>query len=354
MTSDHYSIGVDFGGTNLRIAAYTPASGFLETIQIPARVQAGRDAVVGDMCSGIRKLLDIYSSKFALRGIAIGSPGPLELPEGRLRNPPNLPGFDGLELRGAVQQGVGFPVVVENDANLAALAECVVGKGKRLGVDSLCMLTLGTGVGSGIVLNGKIWDGMNGMAGEIGHNTIFADGELCSCGNHGCLEVLASATAVRRRALEMIASGSAAGLAELKKRHPGFTPREISELALAGDSDATRIFHEVGRALGIALASAVNTLNLPLYVVGGGLINSWKLFSPALFVELRHRSYVYRLTDPDRSIEAGGSPSKTHVEPAELGPEAGLLGACVLPFTMYQDAASFGMSKRCVVNDTER
>jgi glucokinase len=336
-TSNSYSIGVDFGGTNLRIAAYTRADGFLETIQIRARVQAGREAVVADMCSGIRKLLDAYSSKFSLRGIAIGSPGPLELPEGRLRNPPNLPGFDGLELRGAVQDGVGLPVFVENDANLAALAECVVGKGRSLGFDSLCMLTLGTGVGGGIILNGKIWDGMNGMAGEIGHNTIFPDGELCSCGNHGCLEMLASATAVRRRALEMIENGNAPGLADLKQRHPQFTPLEISELALAGDSSAAEIFREVGAALGIALAAAVNTLNLPLYVVGGGLINSWKLFSPALFDELRHRSYVYRLTDPDRSIAAGGSVSKTHVEPAELGSEAGLLGACILPFTLSQE-----------------
>src|ERR1700690_995788 len=104
MTTNHYSIGVDFGGTNLRIAAYSPSFGFLETIQIPARVQAGRDPVFGDMCSAIRKLVDLHSFEFELRGIAIGSPGPLELPEGRLRNPPNLPRFDGLELRSAVQE----------------------------------------------------------------------------------------------------------------------------------------------------------------------------------------------------------------------------------------------------------
>src|SRR6202522_3902197 len=226
MTAARYSIGVDFGGTNLRIAAYSPSSGFLETIQIPARVQAGRDAVVGDMCSGIRKLVDLHSSKFELRGIAIGSPGPLELPEGRLRNPPNLPGFDGLELRSAVQEGLGLPVVVENDANLAALAECVVGKAKKLGVNSLLMLTLVPGVGSGIVLNGKIWAGMNGMAGEIGHNAIFADGELFSCGNHGCLEMLASATAVRSRAVEMIRIGRSPGLAAMEESCPDFTARE--------------------------------------------------------------------------------------------------------------------------------
>jgi glucokinase len=334
MTSGAFSIGVDLGGTNLRVAAYAPASGFLDTIQIPARVQAGRDAVVLDMCSGIQKLRDIFSSKLSLKGIGIGSPGPLELPEGRLRNPPNLPGFDGLELRAAVQQVLGSPVVVENDANLAALAECVVGKGKALGVNSLCMLTLGTGVGSGIVLHGKIWHGMNGMAGENGHNTIYADGERCSCGNHGCLEMLASATAVRRRALQMIGAGKSPGLTSLEKRSPDFSSREISELAIAGDADAKKIFEEVGCALGMGLAAVVNTLNLPLYVVGGGLINSWKLFSPALFAELRHRSYVYRLTDPERSVARGGSPSKTQVMPAELGPEAGLLGACLLPFTV--------------------
>src|SRR6202044_1968544 len=139
MGLDAYSSGVDFGGPNLRIPAYTPASGFLDTIQIPARVQAGRDAVVADMCSAIKKLRDIFSPKLSLLAIGVGSPGPLELPEGRLRNPPNLPGFDGLELRSAVQEGLGLPVVVENDANLAALAECAVGKGKKLGVNSLLM-----------------------------------------------------------------------------------------------------------------------------------------------------------------------------------------------------------------------
>src|SRR5271155_6060787 len=104
MTSDSFSIGIDFGGTNLRLAAYTPAAGFLETIQMPTRLQAGRDAVVADMCAGIRKLLDHYSPKLALKGIAIGSPGPIELPEGRLRKLPHLPGFGGLGLCAAVQE----------------------------------------------------------------------------------------------------------------------------------------------------------------------------------------------------------------------------------------------------------
>src|ERR1700691_1397757 len=160
MTSDSFSIGIDFGGTNLRLAA-----GFLETIQRPTRLKAGRDAVVADMCAGIRKLRDKYSAKLPLKGIAIGSPGAIEMPEGRLRNLPNLPGFAGLELRAAVEQSVGVHVVVENDANVAALAECVAGKGKTLGIDSLCFLTLGTGVGGGIIFLRHIWDGLNRLGG---------------------------------------------------------------------------------------------------------------------------------------------------------------------------------------------
>src|SRR5271168_4637463 len=220
MTSDSFSIGIDFGGTNLRLAAYTPAAGFLETIQMPTRLQAGRDAVVADMCAGIRKLLDRFSPKLSLQGIAIGSPGPIELPEGRLRNLPNLPGFDGLELRAAVEQSVGTPVVVENDANVAALAECVAGKGKTLGIDTLLFLTLGTGVGGGIIFHGKIWDGLNGMAGEVGHINIWPDGAACGCGARGSLEPLASATGVRRRAKELIAAGKSPTLAALEKSNP--------------------------------------------------------------------------------------------------------------------------------------
>jgi len=337
--SESFSVGVDFGGTNLRIAAYTPAAGFLETIQIFTRLQDGRDAVVSDMCAGIRRLRDRFSTTMSLKGIAIGSPGPIELPEGRLRNLPNLPGFDGLELRAAVQEGVGSPVVVENDANVAALAELVAGKGKTLGIDSLCFITLGTGVGGGIIFHGKIWDGLNGMAGEVGHINIWPEGTPCGCGAKGCLEPLASATSVRRRAKEMIAAGKSATLSDLAKTVPDFTPRDVAELALAGDSDAQRIFDEVGLALGRGLAAMINILNLPLYVVGGGLSQSWNLFSPALFKELRYRSYVFRMTDPEKSDIDRGTRAKTYVALTELGPEAGLLGACFLPFTAGSEGA---------------
>jgi glucokinase len=320
MTAAAFSIGVDFGGTNLRIAAYAQESGLLETILLATRLRDGPGAVSADMSGAIRRLLDRYSPQRALAGIGIGSPGPLELPAGRLRQPPNLPGWDGFELRSTLERALGTSVLVENDANVAALAEYALGKGKKLGADSLCMLTLGTGVGAGIILHGQIWDGMSGMAGEAGHLNIWTDGVACGCGGHGCLEPYASATGIRRMADERIAGGNAPGLAALQTRHPAFTAQEVAELARSGDKDAREIYEIVGRSLGIGLASLVNVLNLPLYVLGGGVAASWDLFSPALFEELRHRSYVYRLTMPE-------------ISRAELGADAGLLGACLLPFS---------------------
>jgi glucokinase len=329
MTS--YTIGVDLGGTNTRVAAYTKESGLLDPIHMPTRLPDGKSAVIGDICQAIRHLRDLHSSEMRLVGICVGSPGPLELPAGRLRNLPNFPGWAGFELRATLEQALGASIVVEHDANLAALAECLLGKGKTFGIDSLCMLTLGTGVGSGIICQGKIWDGMNGMAGEAGHNTIWPDGQACPCGSHGCLEQYASASAVRRMVDEVILKREAPGLAALEKRNPEFSAADVHVLALAGDPDAKRIFDSVGRALGIGLASLVNTLNFSLYVVGGGLANAWELFSPCLFAELHHRSYVYRFTLGQLDGHEHSSPV-THVEPAALGPEAGILGACLLPF----------------------
>lgn len=330
--ADTYTIGIDLGGTNLRIAAYSRASGILDQILLPTRLAAGRDAVVADMCGVIRKLFDKYS-QLTLAGIGVGSPGPIELPEGRLRHLPNFPGWDGFGLRSAIENNLKMDVIVENDANLAALAECLLGKGKKLGIDSLCMLTLGTGVGNGIILNGQIFDGMNGMAGEAGHVTIWPDGHVCGCGSNGCLEQYASATAVRRLANEAIEGGRAPGLFAVQKLNPAFTSLDVAEAARAGDVDAKAIFDIVGRSLGIGLAGLVNTLNLPLYVIGGGVVQAWDLFSPKMFEELKYRSYVYRFTDGQ--LDAFGHRSaKTHIEPAELVADSGILGACLLPFTV--------------------
>jgi glucokinase len=331
-----FSVGVDLGGTNLRVAAYSRTSGLLQTILLPTRLSAGRHAVIEDMCGGIRKLLADYSLKYELAGIGIGTPGPLELPAGRLHNPPNLPGWDGFELRAEIENCLDMPITVESDANVAALAECILGSGRTLGIDSLCMLTLGTGIGNGIILNGKIWHGAHGMAGEAGHANIWPDGPACGCGSNGCLEMYASATAVRRIALESADSGKAPAIATLAKKNPDFTTRDLADLAENGLSDAQHVFDDVGRALGIGLGDLVNTLNLPLYVVGGGLANAWTLFSPALLKEVRYRSYVYRLTEPGSAVLNGNVNTGTRIIAAELGADSGLLGACILPYTISE------------------
>lgn len=318
-----FSIGIDLGGTNLRISAFTPEWQRLGSITTPTRVQDGPNAVLDDMCGAVNKLVAEFGGREKLVGVGVGSPGPIELPEGRLLQPPNLPGFDGLELKTELEARLQVHVAIEVDANAAALAECHAGAGKAAGHTSLCMLTLGTGVGNGIILNGHVWHGFAGMAGEFGHVPVYHAGLLCGCGSRGCLEQYASATAIARLGRKSVPAGPQNGSGEA-------TARSIAEAANAGDQEAREIYRGVGEALGIGLASLVSTLNLPLYVIGGGVVAAWELFAPAMFTHLEQESYIYRLTRPDDP--AVPQAAKTNVMPARLGPDSGILGAAMLPF----------------------
>jgi glucokinase len=322
--SETYSIGVDLGGTNLRVASYGGGVDFLDSTVIPTRLAAGRDQVMFDLCGTIAALMGKQTNARRLVGIGIGAPGPLELPDGILRNPPNLPGWDGFNLRHAIESALRMPVNIECDANVAALAEQKLGAGKSHGADSLCVLTLGTGVGSGLILNGEIWHGSTGMGGEAGHIVVHDPGEPCGCGGHGCLEQYASATAVLRMGRQLMPERAIA------------SAHEVALLAGGGDAKAAAVFERVGHALAIGLTGLINTLNLPLYLLGGGVCEAWDLFAPTMFRELRERSYVYRLTEPDGLQPVAPERNKTYILRAQLGPAAGLLGACLLP---YQKAA---------------
>jgi glucokinase len=332
----HYSIGVDLGGTNLRIAAVDRRGDLLEKITLGTQVALGRDQVVNDMCDAIQRLAAKYRNSGSLIGIGIGVPGIIDMETGMVHESPNLPDWADYPVRAEIERRLGTRVILENDANSAALGENWLGAARD--VEDMAMLTLGTGVGGGLVLGRRIWHGMTGMAGEFGHTTVDPDGPLCGCGNRGCLEAFASATAVLRMAREAIASGAAPGLSRAADSDAEFSAKAVYNLAIQGDEEARRIFCRVGRALGIVLSDLVNALNLPMYVVGGGVASAWEAFAPSVFEELRQRSMVYAATAPEPSQGQGASarvePSgrtKTIITRALLGSDAGLFGAARLP-----------------------
>jgi glucokinase len=335
-----FAIGVDLGGTNLRIAAVDDQGTLLEKVATGTQVGLGRDHVIGEMCDVVREVAAKFSPGARMIGAGVGVPGIIDKRTGMLRESPNLPGWDNYPVRDEIQRRLGAPVILENDANAAAMGEAWLGAAR--GMDSMCMITLGTGVGGGIVLDGKIWHGMAGMAGEVGHLTIDPAGPRCNCGNNGCVEQFASATAVMRMAREAIAAGRAPELARAATaRDVEFNAKALYQLAIEGNEAAREIFRRVGWALGILLAGLVNMLNLPMYVVGGGVSAAWSAFSPSMFEEMRRRSMVYAATAPPERVAppAGASAEVTPaplgqptiVTRAVLGSDAGLYGAARLP-----------------------
>lgn len=337
-----FAIGVDLGGTNLRIAAVDVEGRLIEKVTLGTRIALGSARVLDDMCDAIRRLSEKYQDGSNLLGIGIGVPGIIDMETAMIRESPNLPGWSDTPVRREIERRLRTRVILENDANSAAFGEKWLGAARF--VDDMAIITLGTGVGGGIVLNGKIWHGMNGMAGEFGHTTLEPDGVLCGCGNRGCVEQYASASAVMRMAKAAIASGHAPALAKAASADPEFSAKAVYNLAVQGDVDARRIFQQVGRALGILIGNLVNTLNLPMYVVGGGVSSAWDAFSPNIFEELRLRCMVYAATAPpsqsgDQGASAQVDPKvsrNTIITRALLGSDAGLYGAARLPMIENQ------------------
>jgi glucokinase len=339
----NFSIGVDLGGTNLRIAAVDEQGHLIEKVTFGTKTIVGRDQVLNDMCNAIRQTTAKYQKNGALLGVGIGVPGIIDMQTGMMRDAPNLPGWPDYPVRAEIEKRMGTPVILENDANCAALGEKWLGAGRHVG--DMLMLTLGTGVGGGIIIGGKIHHGMTGMAGEFGHMTVEPDGNPCGCGNRGCLEQYSSATAVVRMAREAIAAGEAPGLAKAATSDVEFSAKEIYNRAIQGDEAARKIFRRAGRALGISLATLINGLNLEMYVIGGGASSAWEAFSPSVFEELRQRSMVWAATAPNdplatpsgasAMVDADGA-RKTIVTRALLGSDAGLYGAARLPIDRGQ------------------
>ena len=330
-----FSIAVDLGGTNLRIAAVSIDGEMLE------KVTLGTNRLLGPIMWSAKCAMRFFVSREISRGgsflgVGAGIPGIIDLEAGTVSKSANLPGWSGYPVREEIERRLGTHFFLDNDGNMAALGE--QWRGAARNVPNMAMLTLGTGIGGAIVLNGKIFHGMNGMAGEFGHVPIEPEGVPCGCGSHGCSERYASATAVVRMAREAIASGAAPGLAKAVSADPEFGARSVYNLAMQGDEDARRIFRRFGKALGMLLAGMVNSLNLEMYVVGGGVSSAWDAFAPAMFDELRERSLIYAATEPDAGTGRESSPvahvisgRKTIVTRALLGSDAGLYGAARMP-----------------------
>ncbi|HEX4809667.1 MAG TPA: ROK family protein [Bryobacteraceae bacterium] len=299
-----YSIGVDLGGTNLRAAAIDIEGNLLERVAVQVDQHGGRNAIINNIVTAIHGVRGSVGAD-GLHGVGIGVPGFIDIDTGIVLKAANLPDLDGYSVRDAIQQMLGTPIILENDANAAALGEQWMGAGK--GVKNLVLITLGTGIGGGVIIDGKILHGSVGMAGELGHMTVIPDGNPCGCGNYGCLEKHASATAIA-------AMGRLLHLGD-----NNLTSAGVYEMALAGDQRAVSVFQSMGRALGIGIANLINIFNFPLYLLSGGPLPAWDMFAPTMIAEIRRRSFVFEATN-------------TRVERATLGADAGLFGAAYLPF----------------------
>jgi glucokinase len=298
-----YSIGVDLGGTNLRAAAVTADGTMLEKIAGSTDLHEGRDAVIADMVRSVEHLRK-SCGEGKLVGVGIGVPGFILIEKGVISGSNNLPEFDNFPIRDVIEKQLGTSIFLENDANAAALGEKWIGAGRD--VNDLVLLTLGTGIGGGIIADGKVLHGLVGMAGELGHVTVVPSGNPCGCGNYGCLEKHASATAI-------------VAMARMLQLGDNLTSEHVYKLAVLGDDRAQMIFRTMGTMLGIALGTLINIFNFPLYLLSGGVAAAWDQFAPAMIAEIEKRSYTYRHV-------------KTRVEKATLGNEAGLFGAAYLPF----------------------
>lgn len=342
-----YSIGVDMGGTNLRIAAISTDGQLLEKITTGVKLAMGRDYVIGEMCDAIQHLTERYRASGRFLGAGIGVPGIIDVEAGMMRKSANLPGWTDYPVRDEIEHRLGARVFLDNDANVAALGEKWLGAGRD--ADDMAMITLGTGIGGAIILNGRIFYGMSGMAGEFGHVTIEPNGVPCGCGNHGCAERYASATAIVRMAREAIEAGEAPELSKAASSDPEFSAKSVYDLAMKGDAPAERIFNRFGEVLGILLANLVNILDLDMFVIGGGVVSAWDAFAPKMFAEMRERSLVYAASAPEDPLgnKEGASAQiasytrrKTIVRQATLGSDAGLFGAARIPATQVGEPVS--------------
>jgi len=314
-SKQEFVFAADLGGTHLRVAT-VDRNGKITCRQMQPTPQAEKpNEIVHELIDAVRECeREIVGTGGAISAVSIAVPGTVNVAEGVVVKAPNVPCLDGFRLGAALESELEWPVILENDANAAAIGEMWQGAGR--GHRTIICVTLGTGVGGGIILDGKLWRGANGSAAEIGHIGVdpFA-GVPCTCGSRGCLEVYASATAIVRMTRE---AGPRYPNSVLHNTED-LTSEKIYQAGKEGDELAIEVFRQMGVYLGIGLASLINVLNPEIVVIGGGLSNGWELFEKHMHQQILERAFPV----PARCVK---------IVRAECGDDAGLLGAARLAF----------------------
>jgi glucokinase len=311
-------IGVDLGGTHIRALRTDLAGEKAARSEQLTQAQQGPQAVLARIAETVRAVMGGVPTGEIL-GLGIGAPGPIDA-TGVVHDPPNLPGWKGVNLVDELGGPLGLPVFAGNDGNLGALAEHRFGAGK--GVDHLVYLTVGTGIGGGVISHGRMLTGWRGFAAELGHQTLDPDGPRCGCGQPGHLEAFASGPAIARQARLALEQGRRSSIPDFADGP--VTAESVAAAALAGDGLAAELLRQAGYYLGLGLANLIHILEPQRILVGGGVSQAGELLLEPVreTVEQRLMSPVYR------GIE---------ILPAALGPDVGLMGAAALAL---QEAAA--------------
>lgn len=316
--SKKYVIGIDLGGTKILTAVADLNKKILAEVKVDTEALKGPGHVIGNIVRSA--VLAMERSNIKLKDIVkigVGAPGPIIFKKGIIVSPPNLPGWNKLNLKARLESIFRKPVVVDNDANLAALAESKRGAGK--GKQNMIYMTVSTGIGGGIILNGKLFRGSIGGAGEIGHTIIQKEGApKCGCGNIGCLEVMGSGTAITNMAKRSAKKGSLI-LKLAGNNRAKIDAVVVSDAARKGDPLAKSIINEAGENIGIGIANMVNIINPEMVVIGGGISNMGDL----IFSPIRKSFKKHVLEVPGKGVR---------IVKAKLGTKVGLVGAILSCF----------------------
>jgi len=309
-------IGIDVGGTNVKLALVNDNGQIVYSNSVPTRAEMGYEFTVNNIKQAIYELLkETKLEAKDIQGIGFGFPGQVDYKAGIVRNAPNIPGWVEVPIAKLIEDEFNIPTRVDNDVRCAALGELNYGAGK--GCENMVCITVGTGIGSGLIINGKLVRGASNAAGEIGHIKLqMHEGPICGCGDTGCFEAFASGPSIVAMAEEYIKGGKSTKFREMANG-TAITPFIVCEAAKAGDPVAQRIFTIMGEYLGIGLASVVNLLNPEKIIIGGGVADAGEILMRPLVDTLRKRA-----------MKIAGS--AVEVVPAQLGNTAGVIGASLL------------------------